>query len=208
MWLDRLERRLGWLSIPGLASFLAGMTAIVGVLSLINEAFPERLVLIPQLLGREPWRAVTFILVPPPMSPLFLILWIIIFYAFLVRLEAYWGDFKLTVYCLIGVAGLVAAAWITGLALSNQIFEAGLFLAFARVYPEFEILLLFIIPVKMKWLGWAAWVGVALALVFGGPADRIAWILGLVNYALFFGGEHWRDGRLALRRWNYQRRLR
>lgn len=207
-WISRLERRLGWLSVPGLASFLAVMSAVVGVLSMVNRAFPARLALDPYLLrSGEVWRALTFVLVPPEMSPLFLVLWLILFYAYLVRLEGAWGDFKLTLYCLLGAGGLVAAALITGEPLSNAIFQASLFLAFAREFPDFEILLLFIIPVRMRWLGLAAWLGVALGLILGGSADRISLALGLANYALFFGGEHWTDARLAVRRWRWQRRI-
>ncbi len=206
-WVDKAERRLGWIAIPGFASFLAGMSAIVGVLSLVNAAYPARLSLDPELLrGGEVWRALTFVLVPPQMSPLFLILWLILFYAYLVRLEAAWGDFKLTLYCLIGAAALVAAALLMDVELSNAIFETSLFLAFAREFPDFEILLLFIVPVRMRWLAWAAWIAIALTFAFGGSGDRLAWALGLANYALFFGGEHWQDARLAVRRWRYTRR--
>ena len=201
-WLDRLEKRWGWLAVPGLASFLAVMSAAVALLTLMNGAFPARLSLDPQALRHgEVWRALTFILVPPQMRPLFLILWIFLIYSYLIRLEAAWGDFKLTVYCLIGAAALTAAALAVDIELSNSIFQASLFLAFARLFPEFEILIFFVLPVKMKWLALITWASIALSLLFGGTADRVAWMLGLVNYALFFGREHWQDAQPAIRRW-------
>jgi hypothetical protein len=206
-WVDKAERKLGWLAVPGFASFLAGMSAVVGVLSLINGAFPARLSLDPELLrAGEAWRAFTFVLVPPQMQPLFLILWLILFYVYLVRLEGVWGDFKLTLYCLLGAAGLVAASLLKDVELSNAIFQTSLFLAFAREFPDFQILLLFVIPVRMKWLALLAWLGVAASLLFGDGAGRLAWSLGLLNYLLFFGGEHWQDAKLALRRRRYARR--
>ena len=199
-WPDRLERRVGFLALPGLAAFLVGMNAAVGLLSLARPDFPARLVLDPALLREgQAWRAVTFAFVPPELGLLWLMLWLIVFYGFLQLLEDAWGDFKLTLYCLVGVLAHGAVALAGGHWLTNAWFNASLFLAFGRLYPELEVRLFFVLPVKMKWLSWAAWAGAALDLALSGGRSGPALAAGLVNYGLFFGPDHWHDLRRLTR---------
>src|SRR5579883_2456094 len=135
-WLDRLERRAGFLAIPGLAVFLAGMNAAVAVLSQLKPEFPFMLGLDPDLLRQgQVWRALTFLFVPPPMSLLWLFFWLLLFYAYASRLEQAWGDFKFTIFCLVGAVGTVAASLICGRPFPNTVFQTSLFLAFAHLYP-------------------------------------------------------------------------
>lgn len=189
-WLDRLERRAGFLAIPGLAIFLAGMNAAVAVLSQLKPEFPFMLDLQPELLRQgQVWRILTFLFVPPPMSLLWLFFWLLLFYAYSSRLEQAWGDFRFTLFCLVGALGTVAASLICGRPFSNSVFQAGLFLAFARLYPEFEILLFFVVPMRMKWLGLIAWLGILVAFILGSFSDRIYYALGLANYFIFFGSD-------------------
>ena len=153
-WVDRLERRLGFLEIPNLAAFMAGMNAVSALLTLIKPEFPAQLVLEPLLLrSGQVWRALTFVFVPPELSPLWLFFWLILYFSYLNSLERAWGDFKLTLYVLIGALATAAASLATSLPLGSGAFVTSLFLAFAKNYPETQILLFFVIPIKMKWLG-------------------------------------------------------
>ena len=149
--MDRLEKKLGFLSIPGLAAFLAGMNAIIGILSLFKPQFPEILVFDPvSFLSGQYWRAVTFLFVPPEMGPLWLAFWLIFFYWLMNRLEQIWGDFKFLAYCLIGALGVIACSLLLGREFSNSIFTTSLVLAYARLNSDVEILLFFFFPIKMK----------------------------------------------------------
>lgn len=200
-WVDRSERRLGWLSVPNLPLFLAVMNGVVGVLSQAKPEFPARLALDPDALrAGEAWRALTFLLVPPPSPVFWLLLWLVVFYAYSSRLERAWGEYKFTVYALLGAAGSVLGALLTGRPVGNSLFQTTLFLAFARVHPNFEVLIFFFFPARMRWLAIAA--GVLLAFQFAGTdaAGRAIIALSLLNYALFFGPEHVRDLRWAIRR--------
>lgn len=200
-WIERLERKAPWLGVPNLPMFFAVMTGVVGGLSYIKPEFRERLILEGWALGAEPWRALTFLLVPPQISsPLWLGLWLIVFYAYAVRLEAAWGDFRFTLYSLIGAASLVVGALLTGSVVSNGLFQTSLFLAFARMNPNFEVLVFFVIPARMRHLAILAWVMLLLELVGSSNGGRLVLLLSLVNYALFFGPEHWRDLSLYIRR--------
>lgn len=200
-WLDRAEDRLGWLAVPNLPLFLAVMTGVVAVLSMAKPEFVEALALLPWALARgEYWRALTFLFVPPRMSPIWLALWLVVFYAFATRLERRWGDFRFTLYTLVGTAALVAGALISGQPVSNGLLQTSLFLAFARTHPDFEILLFFVIPAKMRYLFIGAWILWLVRLAGADGGGRIVLLFSVLNYALFFGHEHWRDLRYRLRR--------
>lgn len=198
-WFDRLERRLGFLSIPGLAGFIVGMNAAVWALSLMRPEFPFALNLVPELVLRgQVWRAFTFLFIPPASGPLWTILWLGVLYTYSVALEREWGDFRFTLFYGLGAATTVAASLTLGLPLGNVPLNTSLFLAFAALYPDFELLLFFVLPVKARWLAAVAWIGVAWNVLMGGFPARVAWSAGLLNYLLFFGGEH---GRALQRAW-------
>jgi hypothetical protein len=200
-WYERLERKLSFIAIPGLASFLTGMNALVGILSLFRRDFPTQLVLEPMLVRQgQVWRLLTYLIVPPDFSPLFLLLWLLLFYTYLQMLERYWGDLRLTLYCAVGALATGAVAMLFDLPLSNTAFNTSLFLAFARLNPEFEILLFFFFPVKMRWLFLLTAFTLGAGFAFGGQGERLSTAAGVFNYLLFFGPGHWRDWRWRLRR--------
>ena len=71
IWLDKLERRFGFLGIPGLIRIVIGFTVLVYVLVYLNHGFESFLTLDPVLIRRgQVWRLVTYIFVPQTLSPL------------------------------------------------------------------------------------------------------------------------------------------
>lgn len=199
-WLDRLERRLGECCVPQLAALLVAMNAAVWAMSLMRPRFPLLLDLDPALvLHGQPWRLITFLFIPPEMAPLWMFFWLYFLYVCAVALEAEWGDFRFNFYFFVGATSLVLASLLSGTGLSNAPLLASLFLAFAALYPNHELLLFFVLPVKARWLAWAAWAALAWNLVSGGPTIRLAVAAGLVNYVLFFGPERWEWIRRLLR---------
>ena len=200
-WLDRAERRFGFLSIPDLALFLAVMNASIAILSLFKPQFPEALALDPTyFLNGQFWRGITFLFIPPLMSPLWLAFWLIFFYWLINKLEAIWGDFRFLVYCLIGALSIVLCSVLIHQSLSDSIFVTSLILAFARLNADVEILLFFFFPVKMKWIWAVGWAMIGWTLIFGSLADRLYYGLGVSNYLIFFGPEHWNTLKLYWRR--------
>ncbi len=68
--LDKLERRFGFLGIPGLIRIVIGFTALVYVLVYLNRGFESFLTLDPALILRgQVWRLVTYIFLPQTFSP-------------------------------------------------------------------------------------------------------------------------------------------
>lgn len=200
-WLDRLEKALGEWALPDPAMYLVGMNAAVWVLSLIKPEFPLRLALEPELvLSGEVWRLVTFLFIPPPLSPLWMVFWLLMFYSFAQALETEWGEFKFAVYYAIGAAATVAVSAALGTGLSSLPLNTSLFLAFARLFPEVELYIFFVLPVKVRWLSWAAWALFGVNFLVGTWATRLALLAGVSNWALFFGREAFEDLKRLRRR--------
>src|ERR1700730_5197736 len=163
-WLDKLERRFGFLAIPGLCRLLVGFTVLVFVLILLNPDFLNVIALDPGRVRRgEVWRLVTYIFIPPSLSPLFLLLGLWFLWFIGDGLERAWGAFRLTLYFFVGMIGTTVAAFFFGSNFSNSMLTAALFFAFATFYPNEVIYIFFILPVKVKWVAWA----MAVFLLYG-----------------------------------------
>ena len=94
------------------------------------------------------------------------------FYYFLgSTLENVWGTFRFNLYYLVGLIGAVIAAFFTGYGTSTYL-NLSLFLAFAFLFPDHEILLFFFFPIKMKYLAYVDWILFAVQLIFGGDLIR------------------------------------
>lgn len=200
-WIGRLERRFGEWTVPDLALFIVGMNGLAYLLTLLKPAFPAMLALDPeQVWAGQAWRLVTYVIVPPGLAPLWMLLWLYFLWVISSALEVEWGEFRFNLYYWAGTAALAAAAMATGLPVSNAILNLSLLFAFAGLFPEHEVLLFFILPVKTKWLAWVGWAGIALELVMSGWPARACVTAGLANYALFFGPGHWREAYAYWRR--------
>jgi hypothetical protein len=187
--LARLERRFGRHAIPNLIMYIVGGMAIVWVLSTLRPAFIGRLWLDMRAVRRgEVWRLVTFLFIPPTWSPIWILVNLYFTWWVGSSLEEKWGAFKFDAYYFTGVVSTIVAALIAG-PMTNMWLDSSLFLAFATVFPDVTILLFFILPVRVKWLGILA----ALGIAYSAATDwtvRAPIAAALVNYILFFG-EHW-----------------
>ena len=80
--LDKLERRFGFLGIPGLIRIIVGFNALVFVLVRLNPDFVSVLSLDPARIRHgEVWRLVTYIFIPQTFSFLWIVfvLWFLWF---------------------------------------------------------------------------------------------------------------------------------
>ena len=205
-WVDRLEQRFGFLAAPGLPTFITGMTALVGALGIVKPEFADILALEPfALASGQVWRCVSFLFVPPPAGPLWLILWILMLYSILQALEHAWGEFKFTIFLLIGILATAAGALATGVEFGNSFVILAAFLAFARLLPDREVLVMFVLPVKMRWLAGLAALWLVLEFVTNGLPIRVELLAGLLPYFLFFGAGHRRELAQSWRRWRQER---
>src|SRR5213075_158527 len=154
-WLDKLERRLGFLGIPGLPRILVGFAALVFALAWALPGFTSVLVLDPEKVRQgEVWRLITYIFIPQSLHPLWVIFALWFLWWIGEGVERAMGPFRLTLYFVVGMIGTTIAAFFFGSNFSNGMLISSLFFAFARFYPEEIIYILFILHVKIKWLAW------------------------------------------------------
>src|SRR5215472_9762011 len=194
--LDKLERRFGFLGIPGLIRIVIGFTALVWVLMLLYPEFVAVLDLDPvRIRHGQIWRLVTYIFIPRgigapgPMQTLWLVLALWFLWFIGEGLERAWGAFRLTLYFVVGMIGTTVAAFFFGSNFSNVMLIASLFFAFARFYPDEVIYILFILPVKIKWLAWIYAAFLLVGFVLNTNSYRAALIAAFANYFIFFGPE-------------------
>lgn len=186
--LARLERKFGRFAIERLTSFIVGGMAIVFVLSYAKPELIGHLTLDPSRALKEPWRFVTYFFLPESRS----LFWILftLYWTWLVgtNLENEWGAFKFNVYYFVGALATTAAAWLTGLPVGNIWLNTSLFFAFATLFPNYEILAFFIIPIRVKWLALLVLAGIVYKTFDAGIGVQAAIAVAFGNYLLFFGG--------------------
>ncbi|MBI5639421.1 MAG: rhomboid family intramembrane serine protease [Nitrospirae bacterium] len=190
--LNRLERALGRYAIRELMVYIVGINALVYML---RFAYPQsgamgKLWLDPQLIMQgEVWRLVTWIFIPPAAS-IFWIFFILYFYYIVgTGLEHEWGSFRFNVYYFTGIFATALAAFIVGDGATALYLNLSLFLAFAYIYPDYEILIFFVFPVKVKYLAWLNWLFLAFTVLTAPLAHKAAALVSVSNYFLFFGSD-------------------
>lgn len=194
-WIDKLERRIGFIAFPGLIRAVVAFNGLVWLLVWLNPGFERFLALDPRrILHGEVWRLVTYIFLPPMFG--FWTIFALMFLWFIGEgLERAWGSFRVTLFYLVGMIGTTLAAFFFGSNFSNAMLNAALFFAFARFYPDEMIYIFFILPVKIKWLAWVSAAFLLLGFVSGPNSYRMALVVALSNYLIFFGPEIIRDAR-------------
>ncbi|HOK42528.1 MAG TPA: hypothetical protein PLD49_02525 [Thermoclostridium caenicola] len=192
-WLSRLELKYGRYAIRNLTQYLIGINIAVYVIVFVTLD-PSFLFLIPnEVLRGQVWRLVSFIFLPETTNPIWVFLQLYLLYFIGTAIEGVWGRFKYNLFYFCGMIITIIAAFISGLGVTGLYLNLSLFLAFATLFPEQELLFFFVLPIKVKFLGLLE---VAFALYQFVMAVRIgAWyivaaiVASFVNYLLFFGGD-------------------
>jgi len=201
MWIDRLANRFRRYAIPSLMKYIViGMGAVF----LLDFVFLGRLTSLlafsrTAIMSGQIWRLISFILIPINSSPLFIIFTLYFYWMIGEALEREWGEAKFTLFYIIGIIGTIIAGFITGFA-TNHFLNLSLFLAFAILFPNFELLIFFVLPVKMKWLAYIDAAYLLYQFVLSSWPVRIALLVAIGNLILFF----WHDAQNLIV--NYRRR--
>ena len=197
-WLDKLERKFSRYAIPNLITNIIILYAAGFVLNLINPTFYSQFLSLDagKILQGQIWRIVTFIIQPPSDSLIFIVFVLYLYYMIGKQLEAAWGAFRFNLYFFSGmlfiVIGAILAFLLTGavLPMDTWYLNLSLFFAFAALYPDIQLLLFFVIPIKIKWL---AYLDVALlaysmitSILSGNWAGCVVILCSLANVLVFF----------------------
>lgn len=220
--MSKFEKKFGKYAIPNLTTILIVCYLVGYVLQYLPGNLSNvlnYLTLNPyQIIHGQIWRLVTWVVVPPSMGSLFTTLLMLYFYWSLgSTLERTWGTYRYNVYILSGMLFTVLGSFVSmgvsylmygdlwafmsqagSLCFSTGYINMSIFLAFAVTFPEMQVLLMFIIPIKVKWMGivygvmlvWeffqGAYVQVGTAVVDVGVFSRIAILSSLLNFIVFF----------------------
>ena len=204
-FIDKLERKFGRFGIPNLTIYMIVCYVIGYALMIVNPGILNWLSLEPAYILRgQVWRLVTWVLYPPSTSGVlwFAIAVLFFYYPIGTSLERTIGTFKYTLYILSGVVFTILGAFIlyfllggnvlVGNVFSTYYISLSTFLAYAMCYPDMQVLLMFIIPVKMKWMAIFYVVIVVYEMIQYVMAG--AWYLvipivaSLLNFIIFYFG--------------------
>ena len=214
--IDRLERRFGSYAIADLPLCIAIMYIAGYLISLVSPGFYDSYLALDvgMLLKGQIWRIITFIIQPPSTGLFYVILAVYLYYMISKILNQYWGAFRFNLYFFSGilfhVLGAIIAYLLTWVFFGEGIsFHLGInylnlsmFFAFAAMFPDMQMLLFFVIPIKMKWLAIIDAVFFGYSIVRGflptfitgySTATRlylmsnsIAALVSLLNFFIFF----------------------
>ena len=194
-WLNKLERMIQRVAIPNLMIYITGGMLLVFAMNFIMPALnvSSYLTLNRNLLFQgQVWRIITYLFLPPASGVLFVLLALYFYYMIGSRLESQWGIARFNLYYLIGMLGTTLAAIISGMG-TNTYLNLSLFFAFAVIFPDFQVLLFFVLPVKIKYLAYLDAAFFAFSFVFaliqGQWYEAVAIVASLLNFFLFFGGD-------------------
>ena len=210
-WIDKMERKFRGRGIPNLTVYVIICYVVGYLLSYMNPSMLSMMSLdVSKILQGQIWRLVTWVIYPPSTGNFFLFVISILFFYYPVgtSLERTWGSFRYTLYIFSGLLFVLIAAFITyfitggfvvidgmtyvigGGVFTTYYVSLSVFLAYAMSYPDMQILLWFVIPIKMKWMA-----GVYGAIILYNMISYIRvglWVMAvpivasLLNFVLFF----------------------
>ena len=202
-WLDKLERKLGRFAIPNLTVYLlVGYVIGFGIVNLMRDMVGY-LTLEPALILRgQVWRLISWVLIPPTDNLISLVFLVLLYYSLGTALERTWGSFRYNVYIFSGLLFTVLAVFglyafyyfrygvevpLSAVVLiGTNYITMSIFLAFAVIYPDMEVMLYFILPIKMKWMALVYVVLAGYDFINGGIGIRVAIGASLLNFVIFF----------------------
>src|SRR5215213_5921456 len=164
--LSRMNAKFGRYAVPNLTVILIIGQVLMFIAQQLDpgqQGFDmlDRIRMYPdKVLAGEYWRVVTFPFDPPTNNLIFAVFFWYLFYLMGTTLEVTWGTFRYNVFLLIGYIASIACAFggyyaqgaAAGLPASSGFLYGTVFLAFARFFPDFTLYVMFVIPIKIKWL--------------------------------------------------------
>ena len=156
------------------------------------------------ILHGQVWRLVTWVISPPSSFDIFTIIMLLFYLSLGNSLERVWGTWQYNVYIFTGILLTVLGSFVSmgifylvygeaatlvmkalcasgAWQFSTYFINMSIVLAYAATFPNAQVLLMFVVPVKVKWLG----------IVYGGMLvyEMISYFrIGLSAYAEYWFG--------------------
>ena len=218
--MSKWEKKFGKYAISNLTLILI-MCYVAGyVLTFTAQEFLGYLTLDTYaILHGQVWRLVTWLIIPPSSFDIFTIIMLFFYWSLGTQLERVWGVWRYNVYIFTGILLTILGAFLSMgiyyLFAPELVYLAGgglfhlgawyystyyvnmsIFLAYALTFPHNQVLLMFVIPVKVKWLGMIYGLLLALNMVTaiwqGVQGDLSVWFqvtaigASLLNFVIFY----------------------
>src|SRR6185437_2262197 len=187
-WIDKIEKKVGWIVIPRLLRYISVAQFLVFILVKLVPGYLEYLTLDPSAILRgQLWRVVSWTFVPQTTSYLwilFSVLWLWFMGDFL---ESSWGALRTNIFFWLGMAGGISAAFLTwnSGSIFNWYLNLSILFAFATLEPEYQVYFFFL-PCRVKCLAWTRLSLLVYSFCLSPILDKIAMILSFGNYLVFF----------------------
>lgn len=185
--LAKLERRYGRYALGNLTYYLVGLQALGLVLVLTRPDLAEKMLLDRDaVLAGQWWRLFTFVLYPMSTSPIMFLFgayWLFIMGS---ALESQWGSLRYEIYWIVGVLFTLLSVFLGGQTATVASLIMSLFLAFATLWPDYQIVVFFILPVRVKWLALLDGFAILAAIGLMQGWHRLVPLAAVGNYLLFF----------------------
>lgn len=201
-FLNKMERKFGKYAIQNLTFWLIGFYVLGYIIEFTMPNVVSYLTLEPYyIMHGEVWRLISWILIPPSTSMIFLIFMLMCYYFIGISIERVIGTFRYNVYMIGGILLTAISAmalyginyWITGKLLigiggyySTNYINMSLFLTFAVLFPNVQFQLYFLIPIRAKWMGLIEFIWAAFSFISGNLAERVAILASLANFLIFY----------------------
>ena len=212
--MSSFERKFGKYAIKNLSFILVLCYAVGYFFELIDRSntLIYYLTLNPYaILHGQIWRLVTWILIPPSSGGIFFTLIMLYFYCSIgTTLERTWGTYRYNVYIFGGMLFTIVGSFLlmgycylfqaeqialytpevffsaVSTVFSTYYINMSIFLGFAATFPDAQVLLMFIIPIKVKWLGIIYGVMLVYEFLIYNVYNKFAILASLLNFIVFF----------------------
>lgn len=210
--MSEFEKKYGKYAINNLSLILIACYACGYLIEFINGAFLNYLTLNPYaILHGQVWRLITWLIIPPETSNIFFVLIMLYFYYSIgTTLERTWGSYRYNVYIFGGILFTVLGSFAlmgysyafrsetimvygaenyfrsVATLFSTYYVNMSIFLAFAATFPDASVLLMFVVPVKMKWMGIAYAGLLAVQFLMGSVYNKFVIAASLMNFLVFW----------------------
>lgn len=196
--------------VPNLMLYIVIISLAVWLLSIMDPSktlmsffvfSPER------ILKGEVWRLVSFIFVPQSLS-----FWELLFFYFYYWignvLEKEWGTPRFNIFLISGVLLTAVYGFIIyfitkqSIAVTTYFIYLSMFFSFATLFPDVQVLFMFIIPIKVKWLAYLDAAFFLLSMLTQSFPFNLLPLVAVLNYLVFFGDDLFSSLRLNKARYN------
>lgn len=181
-FINKLEKKFGKYAIRNLMYYIILLYALGFVILIINPDIYYNFLSLDAsaILHGQIWRIFTYIIYPPTGNLITILISLYFYYTIGTMLERQWGSFRFNLYFFTGVllhaiaAIVIYLIWGTVLEMGTYYLNLSMFFAFAAMFPDMQVLFMWLIPIKMKWLAWFDGIYFAVTIFAGFLSEHLS----------------------------------